>query len=100
MYDKYSDDLRRHRTVSAMMKLIANRNAPIAECFFKGKAMGQQYAWLEANLVFEVARLLARMEVPALTVHDEFIVPVDMVGAVHEVRYTTAFQNVWLSYAT
>ena len=27
------------------------------------------------------------MDVPALTVHDEFIVPVDMVEAVHEVRH-------------
>ena len=74
------------------VKLIADRNAPIAKCFFKGKAMGQQYAWLETNLVFEVARLLSRMDVPALTVHDEFIVPVDMVEAVHEVRYTTGFE--------
>ena len=48
------------------MKAIVDRNAPIADCFFKGKAMGQQYALLEANLVFEVARLLARMDVPAL----------------------------------
>jgi len=31
-------------------------------------------------------------------VHDEFIVPVDMVGAVQEVMYTTAFQDVWLPY--
>ena len=89
--DNYSSDLRRFKTVSAMMKAIADRNAPIAECFFKGKAMGQQYAWLEANLVFEVARLLARMDVPTLTVHDKFTVPVDMVEAVHEVRYTAAF---------
>ena len=91
MRDNYSSDLRRFKTVSAMMKLIADRNAPIAQCFFKGKAMGQRYAWLEANLVFEVARLLARMDISALTVHDEFIVPVDMVEAVHEVRYTTGF---------
>ncbi len=93
--DNYSSDLRRFKTVSAMMKLISDRNASIAHCFFNGKAMGQQYAWLEANLVFEVARLLARMDVPALTVHDEFIVPVDMVEAVHEVRYTRAFKDLW-----
>ena len=94
--DDYSSDLRRFKTVSAMMKAIADRSTPIAQCFFfKGKAMGQQYAWLEANLVFEVAILLARMDVPALTVHDEFVVPVDMVEAVHEVRYTTAFTDLW-----
>ena len=50
--DNYSSDLRRFKTVSAMMKLIADHNAPIAQCFFKGKAMDQRYAWLEANLVF------------------------------------------------
>ena len=93
--DDYSSDLRRFKTVSAMMKAIADRSTSIAQCFFKDKAMGQQYAWLEANLVFEVAILLARMDVPALTVHDEFIVPVDMVEAVHEVRYTTAFTDLW-----
>ena len=63
--------------------------------FFKGKATGQQHAWLEANSVFEVARLLARVDVSALIVHDEFIVPVDMVKAVHEIRYTTGFEGLW-----
>ena len=77
------------------MTAIAERNAPIAECFFKSKATGQQYAWLEANLVFEVARLLARMNIPALTVHDEFIVPVDLVEEVNLVRYTKEFEDVW-----
>ncbi len=61
--------------------------------FFKGKATGQQHAWLEANLVFVVARLLARVDVPAFIVHDEAIVPVDMVKAVHGVRYTTGLRG-------
>jgi len=91
----FEADHRKFRSLSKIMALIAERNAPIAECFFRGKIHGQRYAWHEQNLVFEVARLLARMDVPALTVHDEFIVPVDMVQAVHEVRYTTAFQDVW-----
>ena len=77
-----------------MMKLIIDRNAPIAECFFQGKAAGQRHAWHEQNLVFEVARPLARMDVPTLTVRDEFILPIDMVEAVHEVRYTTGFEGV------
>lgn len=63
----------------------------MAERFFKGKAKGQEYAWLEANLVFEVARRLARSGVPALTVHDEFIVPAGMEGLVREFMYTTDF---------
>lgn len=32
---------------------------------------------------------------PALTSDDEFIVPVDMVEAVHEARYTTDFEGLW-----
>ena len=40
----------------------------------QGKAMGQHYQWLEANLVFHVAHQLTLQGVPALTVHDEFIV--------------------------
>ena len=98
--DNYRSDRSRFETVSAMMKAIADRTAPIAEYFSKVEAMGQQYVWLEANLVFEVARLLARMDVPALTVHDELIVPVDMVEALHEVRHTTAFTDFWCSCAT
>ena len=86
---------KRHTSIKAMMKLIIDRNAPIAESFFQGEAAGQRYAWHEQNLVFEVARLLARMDIPTLTVHDEFFVPVDMVEAVHEVRYTTAFTDLW-----
>ena len=70
------------------------RNATIAQCFFKGKATRQQYAWLEANLVFEVARLLARVDVPTLIVRDEFVVPVDMVKAVHEISDTTGFEGL------
>ena len=91
----FAADLSKFRSLSKIMALIAERNAPIAECFFRGKIHGQRYAWHEQNLVFEVARLLARMDVPALTVHDEFIVPVDMAEAVHEVRYTTGFTDLW-----
>ena len=35
------------------------------------------------------------MDVPAFTVDDELIVPVDMVEAVHEVRYTKGFEGLW-----
>jgi len=68
----------------------------VAECFFRGKAKGQEYAWLEATLVFEVARRLARSGVPALTVHDEFIVPIGMEGLVREFMYTTGLESVCL----
>jgi hypothetical protein len=87
--EQYKSDVKRFGSVSKLMTAIAKRNAPVAECFFRGKAKGQEYAWLEANLVFEVARRLARSGVPALTVHDEFIVPEGNEGLVREFMYTT-----------
>ena len=89
----YEEDRKKFGSVSKLMTAIAERNAPISECFFRGKAQGQQYAWLETNLVFEVARRLARSGVPALTVHDEFIVPVGMEDIVRDFMYTTRFEK-------
>ena len=91
--EQYHKDIKSFGSLKQLMVAIEQRNAPIAECFFKGKAQGQQYAWLEANLVFEVARRLARSGMPALTVHDEFIVPVGKEGLVREYMYTTAFES-------
>jgi hypothetical protein len=58
----------------SVIEAILERNKPIAPCLMQGKAMGQHYQWLEANLVFHVAHQLSLRGVPALTVHDEFIV--------------------------
>ena len=89
--EQYHKDIKSFGSLKKLMVAIEQRNAPIAECFLKGKAKGQEYAWLEANLVFEVARRLARSGVPALTVHDEFIVPVGKEALVREFMYTTTF---------
>ena len=85
--EAFESDSHKHGGIAAMMRLVEGRNAPIAECFYQGKAQGQYYAWLESNLVFEVARHLTDQGVPALTVHDEFIVPESMESAVLECRY-------------
>ena len=87
--EQYHKDIKSFRSLKKLMVAIEQRNAPIAECFLKGKAKGQEYAWLEANLVFEVARRLARSGVPALTVHDEFIVAAGNEDLVREFMYTT-----------
>ena len=57
-----------------LLELVIERNEPIKDCLMLGAAMGQHYQWLEANLVFHVAHQLMLHDVPALTVHDEFIV--------------------------
>ena len=89
--ERFELDSQKHGGVAAMMRLVEERNAPIAECFYQGKAQGQYYAWLESNLVFEVAKHLSDQGVPVLTVHDEFIVPTSMEIAVLGCRYFVPF---------
>ena len=91
--ERLEKETKKFGSLSKIMDAIADRNAPIASCFYQGKAKGQYYAWLEPNLVFEVARYLAEIEVPALTVHDEFIVPEGMEDAVLECRYTVGLDE-------
>ena len=76
-----------HMAASNIMDAIARRNEPIQPCFFRGDAVGQHYAWLEANLVFEVARYAVNWEIPALTVHDEFIVAEENEDGMNELLY-------------
>ena len=84
--------IERLKTRGAIMEAIEERNLPIKQCFYQGKAMGQHYAWLEANLVFEVAYLFTiQMGIPVLTVHDEFIVPEDC--SLESYLYTTALDE-------
>lgn len=89
-------EIKRFGGITSMMRQIEDRNSPIVDCFYQGKAKGQYFAWLESNLVFKVAKYLADLDAPALTVHDEFIVPEDMTDAVMECRYTVALdENIY-----
>ena len=91
-------NLQKHRAVATMLRLVEERNAAIAECFYQGKARGQYYAWLESNLVFQVAKHLSDLGVAVLTVHDEFIVSRSMEIAVLKCRYSLPFSTA--PYAT
>jgi len=66
--------IKRFGSAKAVIEVIVERNKPIAPCLMQGKAVGQHCQWLEANLVFHVAHQLSLRGVPAITVHDEFIV--------------------------
>ena len=91
--EQLDKEIKAFGSLEQIMDAVAERNAPISESFYQGKAKGQYYAWIESNLVFEVARFLATVDVPALTVHDEFIVPQSMEEAVREYRYTVALDE-------
>ena len=60
-------------TPKEIQNRILEHHPTIAKHFYKGADYGQRIAWVEANVVFEVASQLAMMDVPVLTIHDEFI---------------------------
>ena len=91
--EAHAKAIARFRGRPAIMDAILERNEPIKNCFFQGKAMGQHYAWLEANLVFEVARYAVHWDIPALTVHDEFIVPEENEDGMNELLYTVGLDE-------
>ena len=66
-----------------------------AKHFYKGPDHGQRIAWVEANVVFEVASQLAMMDVPVLTIHDEFICKKEDEDLVWQSMYSTyvSFRN-------
>jgi hypothetical protein len=66
--------IQQYGSIEKIIRMIVEKNKPIESCLMQGKRMGQHYQWLEASLVFHVAHQLMLSNVPALTVHDEFIV--------------------------
>jgi hypothetical protein len=81
--------IQQHGSIEKIIRMIVERNKPIESCLMQGKAMGQHYQWLEASLVFHVAHQLMLSNVPALTVHDEFIVREQDATLVETVMYGT-----------
>ena len=69
-----SDATKKLGSTRNLLELVLARNEAIRPCLMLGPAIGQHYQWLEANLVFHVAHQLSLRDIPALTVHDEFIV--------------------------
>ena len=58
-----------------------------------GADIGQHYAWLETNLVFQIAYQLHYQDIPCLTVHDEFIVPTEDESILEEIMYSTGMDE-------
>lgn len=56
--------------------------------------MGQHYQWLEANLVFHVAHKLSRKRIPAITVHNDFIVRERDKEITEELTYSLLPENL------
>ena len=71
-----------------LQKLIRQKHQSVAHVFYRPK-IGLNVQYLESCLIFEVAVQLFRRGIPALTVHDEIIVPRNDEGEAREVMYST-----------
>ena len=71
-----------------LQKLIRQNHQSVAHVFYRPK-IGLNVQYLESCLIFEVAVQLFRRGIPALTVHDEIIVPRKDEGEAREVMYST-----------
>jgi hypothetical protein len=73
-----------------MIDAVMEKNQAVSQVFLQGKVWGQHWAWLEANLVYEVAWYSTTiLEIPMLIIHDEFLVTQDKAEAIADVMYTT-----------
>jgi hypothetical protein len=70
-----------------LQKKIRQKHPTIAHIFYQPK-IGLNVQYLESCLIFEVALQLCRRGIPALTVHDEIIVPKSDEGEAQEVMYS------------
>jgi hypothetical protein len=71
-----------------LQKAIREKHSPVAHLFYN-KKIGMNLQFLEASLIFEIAVQLCRRGIPALTVHDEIIVPRRDEGEAKMVMYST-----------
>ena len=80
-------------SIRSVVDKIIERHEPVNHLFCLGKDMGQHYAWLETNLVFQIAHQLYIHDIPCLTVHDEFIVPTEDIPMLKEIMYSTGMDE-------
>ena len=71
-----------------LQKKIRQKHPTVAHLFYNPK-VGLNVQFLESALIFEIAVQLCRRGIPALTVHDEIIVPRRDEGEAKMVMYST-----------
>lgn len=82
------------KTANAVIKYVVEKNKSVSQAFLQGKQYGQHWAWLEANLVYEVALFMMKeLEVPLLVIHDEFLVPESRAEGLENYMHTIALDE-------
>ena len=90
LYNEFKESVSSIRSVADK---IIERHQPVNHLFCLGAEMGQHFAWLESNLVFQIAHQLYIHNIPCLTVHDEFIVPTEDIPMLKEIMYSTGMDE-------
>jgi hypothetical protein len=82
------------KTANAVIKYVVEKNKSVSQAFLQGKQYGQHWAWLEANLVYEVALFMMKeLEVPLTIIHDEFLVPESRAEGLEDYMHTIALDE-------
>ena len=85
--------------INQIKEVCLELNEPISKYLLRGKKYGQHFSWMEANMTHLVQHYLCiHLEIPCLTVYDEFIVPAD--DYVEDYLYTVGFPDEYESYYT
>ncbi len=90
-------DLKREATLSTteMVDAVEQRFKSLQQFFYQGEAQGEHYSWWEQNILFEIAHQACLYDVPALTVHDSFIVKESDKDTMEMLMYSTAMPDVY-----
>ena len=90
-------ELKRDATLSTteMVDAVEQRFKSLQQFFYQGEAQGEHYSWWEQNILFEIAHQACLYDVPALTVHDSFIVRESDKDTMEMLMYSTAMPDVY-----
>ena len=75
-------------TTATMRNAYLNKHNSIRQYFLEGTKGGQYVAWIESNIIYELAYQATLKGIPCLIVHDEFIVQAKFKQEMEELMYT------------
>ena len=93
-------DLRQKREQSslstkAIVDAIQNKFSNLQHLFYQGPDQAEHYSWIDQNHLFEIAHQACLYDIPALTVHDSFIVRESDKDRMEMLMYSTCMPDVY-----
>jgi len=93
--DKYKEykSMKKRVKLKDILEAFLTKHNLIRHVFLRGKEVGNKVQCLESDLVFAVVNELTKRSIPALTVHDSFIVKATDKDILDTLRTTTDFPD-------